>query len=709
MHPNASIAEATQAPQDRRKRQVHAEQIRLLYTNAYAGVGVTVCVAIILSYLQWGVISHPIVLAWLMYMLVISSARFTLARRYSGIMAADTNTSTTIWGNAFIIGTGLSALGWGAAGVLLYPEAHLANQVILAFVLGGMMLGAGSILASRPEAFLAFIIPVGLPVSVRFLLQGDDRHLAMGLLATIFTVAILITTWHIYLTVRSSLNLQFENKDLVVDLQSAKSHAETLNQELEVRVRERTVELRKTNERLQTEIEQRKQVEEALQRAQAQLEVRVQQRTAALARSNRLLESEVCERTRAEHALRESEERFRNLADTAPVMIWVSGPDKLFTFFNKTWLNFTGRTLEQELGNGWAEGVHRDDLVQCYERFSSSFDAHQHFDIEHRLRRADGEYRWVLCSGLPRFEPGGAFAGYVGSCIDITDQKCSEATLRRSLDEIAHLNRVAAMGELTASMAHELNQPLAAILSNAQAAGRFISGETPDLTQVRECLNDIAADGKRAGEVIRRLRTLLQKGESQVSLVDLNEVVSDAIRLVRNDALLRNTSVVFQPFPGLARVLGDRIQLYQVALNLVMNSLDAAAERPAGERWVSVRTAESETSGVQLTVEDSGKGIAESDLARVFEPFFSTKQEGLGMGLSISRSIVEAHGGRIWLRTALGVARSSSACCPWHNRSRPRPGYKNRRARAVRNPAVPQFMQVRRSVRKRRCSKRVCN
>jgi diguanylate cyclase (GGDEF)-like protein len=176
-----------------------------------------------------------------MYMLVISSVRFILARCYW--RAARTDTNARGWANTFIIDTGLSAVGWGVAGVLLYPEAQLANQVILAFVLGGMMLGAGSILAARPEAFLAFIIPTGLPVSVRFMLQGDAPHLAMGLLATIFTVATLITTWRIYLTVRSSLNLQFENEDLVVDLQTAKNHAETLNQELEIRVQRRTAEL----------------------------------------------------------------------------------------------------------------------------------------------------------------------------------------------------------------------------------------------------------------------------------------------------------------------------------------------------------------------------------------------------------------------------------------------------------------------------------
>jgi C4-dicarboxylate-specific signal transduction histidine kinase len=259
-----------------------------------------------------------------------------------------------------------------------------------------------------------------------------------------------------------------------------------------------------------------------------------------------------------------------------------------------------------------------------------------------------------LCSGVPRFEPGGAFAGYIGSDVDITEQKRADAALRRSLDEIAHMNRVAAMGELTVSLAHEINQPLAAILLNAQAATRFLGRESRDLARVRRCLADIAADDERAGEIIKRLRAMLRKGESQVSLVDLNEVVSDAIRLVRTDALVRNTAVVSEPAPGLARVLGDRIQLYQVALNLIMNGLEATAERPPGERWVSVRTVGSDNGGVQLTVEDSGKGVAESDLARVFEPFFSTKREGLGMGLSISRSIVQAHGGQIWAESRAG-------------------------------------------------------
>jgi signal transduction histidine kinase len=265
----------------------------------------------------------------------------------------------------------------------------------------------------------------------------------------------------------------------------------------------------------------------------------------------------------------------------------------------------------------------------------------------------NGELRTIFCIGEVSLDEEGLPVRIFGTCQDVTEQRQAEVSMRRSLDEITHLNRVSAMGELTASLAHELNQPLAAILSNAQAAGRFLGGESPDLVQARECLTDIVADDKRAAEVINRLRGLLKKGEYQPSLVDLNEVVSEAIRLVGNDALLRQVSVKFEPLPGLPPVLGDRIQLYQVVLNLIMNGLDAVAERSPGDRWVLVRTAKADGGGVELTVEDSGKGIAESEIARLFEPFFSTKRDGLGMGLSISRSIVQAHRGKIWAENAV--------------------------------------------------------
>jgi C4-dicarboxylate-specific signal transduction histidine kinase len=258
----------------------------------------------------------------------------------------------------------------------------------------------------------------------------------------------------------------------------------------------------------------------------------------------------------------------------------------------------------------------------------------------------------------------------LGAWRDVTDQKLAEAALRRSLDEVAHMNRVAAMGELAASLAQELNQPLAAILNNAQAANRFLNRESPDLAQVGECLTDIVADDKRAGEVIKRLRGLLKKGEFQPSSVDFNEVVSDAIQLARNDALRRRVSIKFEPFQGLPPVLGDRIQLCQVVLNLIMNGLEAVAERPPEDRWVLARAVEVDGYRVELTVEDSGKGVAEGDLSRVFEPFFSTKQGGWGWGSRSAGPLWRRTAGGYGLRDVRGQGRSFAACCRSHNRSR---------------------------------------
>jgi PAS domain S-box-containing protein len=289
---------------------------------------------------------------------------------------------------------------------------------------------------------------------------------------------------------------------------------------------------------------------------------------------------------------------------------------------------------------------------------------------EFQIVQPTGDLRTVTFTSQVLLDEEGSPRHIFGACQDITEQRLSEAALRRNLDEMAHLNRVAAMGELTSSLAHELNQPLAAILSNAQAATRFLDLESPELAQVRECLSDIVADDKRAGEVIKKLRVLLKKGESQPSLVDLNELVSDVIRLLKSDALLREVPVKFEPSPGLPAVLGDRVQLYQVVLNLIVNGLEAVDGQQPRDRWLKVWTSESSFDAVELTVEDSGRGIAESDLALVFEPFFTTKPDGLGMGLSISRSIVQAHGGRIWadnrshggamLRCVLPVAQQTS-------------------------------------------------
>jgi C4-dicarboxylate-specific signal transduction histidine kinase len=222
-----------------------------------------------------------------------------------------------------------------------------------------------------------------------------------------------------------------------------------------------------------------------------------------------------------------------------------------------------------------------------------------------------------------------------------------ELKAQRLRQDLAHIGRVSAMGELTASLAHELNQPLTAILSNAQAAQHLLAGDSVDLAEIREILNDIIADDKRAGEVIRRLRVLLKKGTLEYSSLDMNEVVREVAQLVRNDAIIRHVSMRLELASGLPPVRGDRVQLQQVVLNLVLNGLEAMREPWAGERILVVRTAQEGEAANAIAVQDSGTGIDDTDGDRMFQPLYTTKPEGLGMGLAIARSIVNAHGGRL--------------------------------------------------------------
>jgi signal transduction histidine kinase/CheY-like chemotaxis protein len=250
---------------DSSSEQLLAAQVRLLYGNANLGVVVNIVAAAILGALQWGIISKPTIIAWCSYITLVSIARYVFARLYWRTPPGTTGVNR--WRNAFTLGVAGAGAGWGAAGVLLYSPGHLTNQVFLVFVLGGMMLGASSVLAPRPEAFLTFLVPAGVIPTVRLLLGGDETHLAMGLLASLFTLATLITTRRLYRMVDSSLRLQFENRDLVEELRAANRETAALNQALERRVEERTAELHQSTEQLRAEIMQREQAEEELLRA----------------------------------------------------------------------------------------------------------------------------------------------------------------------------------------------------------------------------------------------------------------------------------------------------------------------------------------------------------------------------------------------------------------------------------------------------------
>jgi two-component system sensor kinase FixL len=361
-----------------------------------------------------------------------------------------------------------------------------------------------------------------------------------------------------------------------------------------------------------------------------------------------LLAGLVEEQRKSAKILSESEIRFRSMANTAPALIWMSGVDKRFTFFNKAWLDLTGRTLDQELENGWIEGLHPEDSRSFLEVYARSFDAREAFSMEHRLRRHDGQYGWVLNNGVPRFESDSVFVGYIGSAIDITLRREAETNLRNQREHLAHMSRISTMGELAASLAHELNQPLTAILANAQAAERMMAVKSPDLEEIGAILKDIVTDNTRAGEIIWRMRALARKENLELVPLDLLTVVEDVVLLLHSDAIVHNIRIRLDRGPQFFRVRGDRVHLQQVVLNLMLNAFDAMKDRPANAREVDVWIMAEGEDRVKVGVRDCGSGVPDETLDRVFEPFYTTKHDGVGMGLAISRSIIEVLGGRLW-------------------------------------------------------------
>jgi len=345
--------------------------------------------------------------------------------------------------------------------------------------------------------------------------------------------------------------------------------------------------------------------------------------------------------------------RFRQVMDAAPVMIWVSGKDKHCVWFNKPWLTFTGRLLAEEVGDGWTQGVHQDDFDRCINVYSGHFDARKDFRMQYRLRRHDGAYRWIDDTGIPRYGSDGAFLGYIGSCIDVHDHREIQSELRRRLLEIAELNRQADAAMLAASIAHEINQPLAAIVFNGTAGLRWLARETPNVERASTTLNNIVIAGRRATEIIDSIRTISKKERAIRGPVNLNELIREVLVLLEPDLQSHHIAVRTTHDEMVPEVQADRVQLRQVMLNLITNAIEAMSSVTDSPRVLHLKTEVDGFQNIVVTVQDSGTGIDAENVERIFDRFFTTKTQGMGMGLAICRSIIEAHNGRLWAEAGL--------------------------------------------------------
>lgn len=348
--------------------------------------------------------------------------------------------------------------------------------------------------------------------------------------------------------------------------------------------------------------------------------------------------------------LREAEFRYRTVAD--------------FTYDWEYWRSADGRLLyvspscKRISGYAPEEFIADPDLMRelIIPEDREIWDDHRReaegtpgiHEVRFRIRTREGEVRWLEHVCQPVTARGGKFLGIRASNRDVTARERTVIEAARLRQQLLHAGRVAAMGELAASLAHELTQPLAAILSNAQAALRLLAAEPPDVEEVRASLADIVDDDKRAADVIKGVRALLKRGDPDYAPVDANDVVRQVATLARNEALARRVDMNLELADRIAPVLGDRVQLQQVILNLLLNAIEVMGEEEVGPREIVVRTAERAGKDVLVAVQDSGPGVDADEADRLFEPFYTTKGEGLGMGLAVSRSIVERHGGRIW-------------------------------------------------------------
>jgi PAS domain S-box-containing protein len=355
---------------------------------------------------------------------------------------------------------------------------------------------------------------------------------------------------------------------------------------------------------------------------------------------------DITEQQLAKQKLVESEERFRIMADLAPIMIWLADAQGGETylgcnFFNRGWHEFTGMPLEQTRGMAWLELVHSRDRERCHAAYANAFRKLRPFKLEYRLRHHDGKFRWVQDSGIPRFTDDGRFLGFIGTCIDTSEQRSFEAIR----GEMEHAGRLNLAGEMASGLAHELSQPLTAANNYLDACLRRMEEREWDREKLQQAVKLAHLQTERAGKIIGQLKSLVRRQGHERSMTDIGQVIRNAAVLLEREFQYQSVTVMLD-LPSLPQISANRVELEQVLINLMKNAVEAMAGQ--AQRELRLAAQQLESGDVLVTVGDSGCGIGIADMDKIFNPFHTTKPDGLGLGLSICRTLVENYGGRIW-------------------------------------------------------------
>jgi PAS domain S-box-containing protein len=345
-----------------------------------------------------------------------------------------------------------------------------------------------------------------------------------------------------------------------------------------------------------------------------------------------------------ESALHMREHELIGIIETIPAMLWSALPTGEPTHLSQRLLEYYGVPFEDLVNRGWESFIHRDDREETAKAFSRAIETGESFSAIHRVRRADGEYRWLQTVGEPLRDPRGKIIQWYGLLIDIDERKRAEDHLRDTRIKLAKASRLGTVAELAGSIAHELNQPLMSILANAQAATRWLNAGPANVTEVNSSIERVIRDARTADETMQHIRALFKQEYFDKNDVNIPDILREVVRVVQEDPKKRYVRIECNFEESLPVVHVDRIQIQQVLINLIVNAIEALGEQQVGPLVVLRATPDS--NGMLIQVIDNGPGVDDPD--RIFDAFMTTKEKGMGIGLAVSRTIVEAHGGQLW-------------------------------------------------------------